>query len=64
MSEFNNTWVLVDKNGESSLMIEFPDLNNIKDGKRIMITGESEEEIYAEYEVKYIIPFNNKYEVN
>ena len=64
LNNFNDSWVFVNKyddwseKGESCTMVNFPDLNNIAKGERIMITGNSEEEIYAEYEKTHIIPYN------
>ena len=64
LNNFNDSWVFVNeyddwsKKGEFCTMVNYPDLNNIAKGERIMITGNSEEEIYAKYEKTHIIPYN------
>ena len=64
LNNFNDSWVFVNEyndwsnKGQSCTMVNYPDLNNIEKGDRIMITGNSEEEIYAEYEKTHIIPYN------
>ena len=68
MSTINDSWVFINeqvdwsKKGETCLMVNFPDLNNIKDGKRIMVIGGSEKDIFAEYEKNHLIPFNKEQE--